>query len=254
MSRPFSASIHRRYAASPYASAGSYITSDPVLRSVIQTRQPVLLYKEPPRLNYRSKVYAWATTSTGIGLFSLWFVQNLPEGLPFFVAPVYAIIGVGFFAIGIHIFQRPARRIGTLEVIPSSTGGRLQLRLRGKKAPWDKDMVIETDLWNATISEKTRPLVEEIVEAERARRQNITQGLEDYNIFSKAWEIAARWVEQKWTSFFLRFKFAVLQFGILHVEVDGVRWKMDCTGYLREGGAGMLSSSTLPVVIVSLTF
>ena len=206
----------------------------------MQTRQPVLLYQEPPRRNYLWPIYAWATTSSAIGLFCFWWVSALPTGLAFFVAPIYTVMGVGFTAIGIHIYQRPVRRIATLEVIPASMGGRLQLRIRGKKEPWSKDQVIETDIWNATISEKTGPMMAEMVEAERARRQKITGDLEGFSLPGKAWEIAARWVEQKWTSFFLRFKFAVLQFGIIHVEVDGVKWKIDCTGYLREEGAGKL--------------
>ncbi|KAK3216852.1 hypothetical protein GRF29_1g1164976 [Pseudopithomyces chartarum] len=185
--RPFSSSTLR----ARNVSSGSYVTSDPVLRSVTQTRQPVLLYQEPIRKNYLWKVYGWATVTSGIA---------------------------------------------TLEVIPGSMGGRLQLRIRGRKEPWSKDQVIETDIWNATISEKTQPIMQEIMEAERARRQKITTDLEDFSLLGKAWEIAARWVEQKWTSFFLRFKFAVLQFGIIHVEVDGVKWKIDCTGYLLEQG------------------
>ena len=178
--------------------------------------------------------------TTGIGLFNFWWVSALPQGLSWFVAPTYIVVGTAFTAIGIHIYQRPVRRIATLEVIPGSMGGRLQLRIRGKKEPWSKDQVIQTDIWNATISEKTEPLLAEIVEAERARRQNITTDLEGFSLPGKVWEIAARWMEQKWTSFFLRFKFAVLQFGIIHVEVDGVKWKIDCTGYLREEGKGML--------------
>ncbi|KAJ4358745.1 uncharacterized protein N0V89_003329 [Didymosphaeria variabile] len=234
--RQFSASILRRYAA---PSRSSYVQADPVLRSVIQTHQPVLLYKEPPRNNYLMKVYAWATVTTGIGLYNFYWVSVLPEGLSFFVAPTYIVIGIAFCAIGIHIYQRPVRRLATLEVVPGYRGGRLQLRLTGRKEPWAKDQVIETDIFNATISEKTGPMLAEIVEANRARQQSITQGLEHLSIPLKVWEIMARWVEQKWTSFFLRFKFAVLQFGIIHVEVDGVKWKIDCTGYLREQGAAV---------------
>ncbi|KAL1613269.1 hypothetical protein SLS60_001501 [Paraconiothyrium brasiliense] len=139
--------------------------------------------------------------------------------------------------------KRPVRRLATLEVVPGYRGGRLQLRLTGRKEPWAKDQVIETDIFNATISEKTRPMLAEIVEANRARHQSITQGLEHLSIPLKVWEIMARWIEQKWTSFFLRFKFAVLQFGIIHIEVDGVKWKIDCTGYLREQGAGTLAAT-----------
>ncbi|KAJ4286268.1 hypothetical protein N0V90_013302 [Kalmusia sp. IMI 367209] len=115
-------------------------------------------------------------------------------------------------------------------------GGRLQLRLRGLKTPFSEESVITTDIWDATIGEKTAPMIAEIVEADRARKQRVSQGLEDVSILARVWEIAARWVEQKWTSFFLRFKFAVLQFGMTHVEIDGVKWKIDCTGYVREQG------------------
>jgi hypothetical protein len=233
--RQLPASILRRYASSTH----SYVLNDPVLRSVAQTKEPVLLYKEPPRRKYLTRVYTWATVATGIGLYNFYWVSALPEGLAFFVAPAYIVIGIAFSAIGIHIYQRPVRRLATLEVVPGYRGGRLQLRFTGRKEPWSKDQVFETDIFNATISEKTGPMLTEIVEAERARRQSITQGLEHMSILLKVWEIMARWVEQKWTSFFLRFKFAVLQFGIIHIEVDGVRWKIDCEGYLREQGAGM---------------
>ncbi|KAF2438894.1 hypothetical protein P171DRAFT_525979 [Karstenula rhodostoma CBS 690.94] len=237
--RQFSASIIHRYAAPTHSSTSSYVQNDPVLRSVGQTKEAVLLYKEPPRQKYLAKVYSWATVTTGIGLYNFYWVSALPPGLSFFVAPTYVVIGIAFCAIGIHLYQRPVRRLATLEVVPGYRGGRLQLRLTGRKEPWSKDQVIETDIFNATISEKTVPMLKEMVEAERARRQNIKQGLEHMSILPKIWEIMARWVEQKWTSFFLRFKFAVLQFGIIHVEVDGVKWKIDCEGYLREQGAAV---------------
>lgn len=243
--RQFSASIINRYAAPTRSSTPSYGERDPVLRAVHQTREAVLLYKEPPRRKYLARVYSWATITTGIGLYNFYWVSALPPGLSFFVAPTYVVIGIAFCAIGIHLYQRPVRRLATLEVIPGYGGGRVQLRLTGRKEPWSKDEVFNTDIWNATISEKTGPMLTEMVEAERARRQNIREGLEDYNILAKTWEIMARWVEQKWTSFFLRFKFAVLQFGIIHVEVDGVKWKIDCEGYLLERGAGMLTITGL---------
>lgn len=100
------------------------------------------------------------------------------------------------------------------------------------------------DIWDATLSEKTAPVIVEILEANRARHQRISEGLENYSIIPRIWELAARWIEQKWTSFFLRFKFAVLQFPIVHIEVDGIKWKLDCTGYLREQGQG--TSTTNP--------
>lgn len=240
----FSSSILRRYASSartPVNPYGAYATSDPVLRTVMQTRQPVLIYKEPPRAKYLRSVYAWATLATGVGLYCFYWVAHLPQGLPWFVAPTYIVMGTAFCAIGLHVYQRPVRRIISLEVVPSTMGGRLQLRLRALKSPFGKETVITTDIWEATMGEKTVPMIAEISEAERARKQNISQGLEDFNIASRAWEIAARWVEQKWTSFFLRFKFAILQFGMTHIEIDGIKWKIDCTGFLKEDGQGMIS-------------
>jgi hypothetical protein len=219
-------------------SAHSFANADPILRTVIQTHQPVVLYSEPSRRRYLGLVYSWASIATGIGLYNFYWVQNLPSDLSFFVAPTYVFIGVAFLAIGIHIFQRPARRISALEVVPGSMGGRLQIRLRVRKTPWSRESIITADSWEATLSEKTHPLVEELVEADRARKQNITEGLEHMFFALRYWEIAARWLEQKWTSFFLKFKFAVLQFGIAEVEVDGVKWKLDCEGWLLEEGKG----------------
>jgi hypothetical protein len=190
------------------------VNADPVLRTVIQTREPVVLYKEPSRTRYLWRVYSWATIATGIGLYNFYWVKHLPHEQPFFVAPTYVVIGVAFVAIGIHIFQRPVRRISALEVIPGTLGGRLQLRLRVRKTPWSRESIVITDPWEATISEKTHPIVKEIVEADRARKQNITEGLEHMFIALRFWEIAARWLEQKAVSVFLKFKFAVLQFGI----------------------------------------
>jgi hypothetical protein len=83
-------------------------------------------------------------------------------------------------------------------------------------------------------------MVEELMEAERARKQNVFQGLEHESILSRSWEYSARWVHQKWTNFFLSFKFAVLRFGIAKVEVQGEKWKIDCSGWLLEDGKGML--------------
>jgi hypothetical protein len=63
--------------------------------------------------------------------------------------------------------------------------------------------------------------------------------MEDLNILARVWEGSARWVHQKWTNFFLKFKFAVLRFGIAKVQVAEGRWKIDCSGYLLENGKGM---------------
>jgi hypothetical protein len=216
----------------------SIANSDPILRTVIQTRAPVLLYKEPSQRRYLWRIYSWATITTGIGLYNFYWVKHLPQEQPWFVPPTYIVIGVAFVAIGIHIFQRPVRRITMLEIIPGTMGGRLQLHMKVRKTPFAKESVVVADTWEATISEKTHPLVRELVEAERARKQSITEGLGHMFIVAQGWEIAARWLEQKWTSFFLKFKFAVLQFGIAEIEVDGVKWKIDCEGWLREEGKG----------------
>lgn len=228
-------------------SSASYVTSDPVLRTVVQTREPVLLYTEPPVRKYLWRVYGFASLATGIGLFNFWWAKELPQELPWFVTPTYLLIGVAFCAIGVHVFQRPVRRISSMEVIPAALGGRLQLRIKARKTPFAKESVIITDIWDATISEKTNPIVAELVEADRARYQRISEGLEHMFIASRVWELAARWIEQKWTSFFLHFKFAVLQFGIARIEVEGVKWKLDCSGYLREQGSGM-SHSTFKLI------
>lgn len=117
-------------------------------------------------------------------------------------------------------------------------GGRLQLRVTGRKHPFSKLSVVTADIWDATISEKTNPMVSEMAEAKRAREQNISEGLENLSIIPRLWELAARWLEQKFTTFFLMNKFAMLQFGIANIEIDGIKWKLDCTGYLREDGKG----------------
>lgn len=116
------------------------------------------------------------------------------------------------------------------------------MRMAVKQAPWSKERIIYTNLGGATISERCQPMVVELAEAERARRQSVWQDMENMNILTKAWEGSARWVHQKWTSFFLRFKFAVLRFGIAKVEVQGEKWKIDCSGYLLENGRGTLHS------------
>jgi hypothetical protein len=79
-----------------------------------------------------------------------------------------------------------------------------------------------------------------LMEADRARRQSVFEGLEHLSILSRSWEYSARWVHQKWTNFFLSFKFAVLRFGIAKVEVQGEKWKIDCSGWLLEDGKGTL--------------
>ena len=115
----------------------------------------------------------------------------------------------------------------------------MQLRMTVKPVPWLKERVIYTDLGKATISEKTEPMVAELLEAERFKRQKLWDDLGHMNIAARVWEGSARWVHQKWTNFFLKFKFAVLRFGIAKVKVRGDEWKIDCSGYLLENGKGM---------------
>ena len=51
-------------------------------------------------------------------------------------------------------------------------------------------------------------------------------------------------IETRWTSFFLRFKFAVFRYGYVKLEIeDGGKWKIDCEGFLLEDGKGMCASS-----------
>lgn len=228
-------------------SAKSPITGDPIVLNVMRTRQPALLYKEPPMRPYLLRVYAFATLATGVGAFNFWWASHLPKEQPIWVPPIYLFIGAAFVVIGVHIFQRPVRRISLLEVLPASMGGRLQLRITARKSPFAKESVLVTEIWEPMLSERTFPMVEEMQEAQRARTQALSEGLENYNIISKSWELAARFIDQKWTSFFLKFKYFVLQFGIAHINLDGVKWKVDCTGYLREEGKGWSLLDICPI-------
>ncbi|KAF1949161.1 hypothetical protein CC80DRAFT_540517 [Byssothecium circinans] len=238
--RFFSSSICRRFpvaARRPAPGAPSYVSSDPVLRRVVATREPVLLYREPNPRKYLTRTYAWALAASGVGLYSFYFARvYVPAEQPFFVTPLYLFLGFAFLAIGMHIFQRPVRRITTIEVIPATMSGRLQLRLRGRKYPFLKETELTTDVWEPVMTEKTKPLVEEIVEAERARSQSITEGLGSLGYLSMVVEFMARLLDQRTTSFFNNFKHFVFQFGQVTVEVDGVKWKLDCNGYLLEDG------------------
>jgi hypothetical protein len=110
--------------------------------------------------------------------------------------------------------------------------------LRVRQTPWSKESEVIADTWEPTISDRTNSMVLEMREADRARRQSIREGLGHMFIVARGWEIAARWLEQKWTSFFLKFKFAILQFGIAEIDIDGVKWKVDCEGWLLEDGKG----------------
>ncbi|KAF1933917.1 uncharacterized protein M421DRAFT_414969 [Didymella exigua CBS 183.55] len=239
-SRNFSSSILRRYQypKSPLNKPSTFVSSDPVLRQVVQTRQPVVLYEAPKSKWYYWKVYGLAAIWIGTGAYSIKFqedVKDIPD-LAFFVRPTYVVVGLSFIAIGCYICSAPTNRVRSLEVVPSMMGGPMQLRMAVKQAPWSKERIIYSNLGGATISEKCQPMAVELQEAERARRQSVWQDMDNMNILSKAWEGSARWVHQKWTSFFLKFKYAVLRFGIAKVEVQGEKWKIDCSGYLLENG------------------
>ncbi|KAJ8113571.1 hypothetical protein OPT61_g4322 [Boeremia exigua] len=238
--RNFSSSILRRYQypKSPLSKPSTFVSSDPVLRQVVQTRQPVVLYEAPKSRTYYWKVYGLAGLWIATGVYSIQFqdsIKDIPD-LAFFVRPTYVVVGLGFIAIGCYICTAPTNRMRSLEIVPSMMGGPMQLRMAVRSAPWSKERIIYSNLGSATISEKCQPMVLELLEAERAKRQSVWQDMGDRNLLSKAWEGSARWVHQKWTNFFLRFKFAVLRFGIAKVEVQGEKWKIDCSGYLLENG------------------
>lgn len=226
-----------RAAARP--SARQFALTDPVLRAVQQTGKPVLLYKAPKKQIYMIGVYGLACGLVAGGLFTLRWRYELPTDLPFFVGPTYVLVGVIMLAIGAYIFSAPVARCSSIEVIPSVLGGPMQLRVRARIVPMLKEKVIFANIGEATVDQKMMPVVRELLEADRARNQDVTEGLEGMFITRRMWEIAARWMEQKWTSFFLRFKFAVLRFGIVYINVHDRKWKVDCTGFLLEDGKGM---------------
>lgn len=244
--RSFQSSVLRRYQYQ-YQSKSNisprpnvFVNNDPVLRHVVQTRQPVVLYQAPHNRWYYAKVYGTAALWIGVGAYSVKFNEDIKDrDLAFFVRPTYVVVGLGFIAIGCYICSAPTNRMRMLEVMPSMQGSPLQLRLTVRAAPWTKERIIYSNLGGATISEKTQPMVQELQEAARARRQRVFDDLEGFSLPGKIWEGSARWVHQKWTNFFLRFKFAVLRFGIAKVEVQGEKWKIDCSGWLLEDGKGM---------------
>ncbi|CAN9266016.1 unnamed protein product [Alternaria alternata] len=211
--RSFTSSVLRRYqyykstVVTPKASG--FVNNDPVLRQVVQTRQPILLYQAPKNKWYYLKVYGTGALWIGVGAYSIKFNDDIKDkGLSFFVRPTYIVVG----------------------------GGPMQLRMTVKPVPWLKERVIYSNLGAVTISEKTEPMVQELLEAERFRKQRLWDDLGHMNIAARVWEGSARWVHQKWTNFFLKFKFAVLRFGIAKVKVGGDEWKIDCSGYLLENG------------------
>lgn len=248
--RTFTSSLLRRYAINTkptlQSSRSIFVNNDPVLRQVTQTRQPVLLYQAPRNKWYYAKVYGTGALWIGVGAYSIKFNDDIKEsGLPFFVRPTYVVVGAAFIAIGCYICTAPTNRMRMLEVLPGLQGGPMQLRMTVKAAPWSQERIIYSNLGGATISEKTEPMVKELLEAERFRRQRVWQDMDKFSAMGRVWEGSARWLHQKWTNFFLRFKFAVLRFGIAKVKVQGDEWKIDCSGWLLENGKGMFPCSCL---------
>lgn len=256
--RSFTSSVLRRYQNSYRSNLtspkSSFVSNDPVLRQVAQTRQPVLIYQAPRNRWYYAKVYGTGALWIGVGAYSMKFNDDIKDmGMPFFVRPTYVVVGAAFIVIGCYICTAPTNRMRMLEVMPSMQGGPMQLRMTVRAAPWSKERVIYSQLGSATISEKTEPMVQELLEAERFRKQRVWDDLGHMNIAARAWEGSARWVHQKWTNFFLRFKFAVLRFGIAKVKVQGEDWKIDCSGWLMENGKGMLLDREVELVERLLT-
>jgi hypothetical protein len=224
----------------PRAYPRTFTSTEPVIRAVQATRQPVLLYKAPDKRLYMIGVYVLASSLVAGGLFTLRFRYELPKDLPFFVGPTYVVVAIIMLGIAGYIFSAPVARCSSIELIPSTLGGAtVQLRIKARTIPFSSEKTIVAMIGDATINEKTWPVRQELMEADRARKQSIANDLRGMFIVRRMWEISARWLDQKWTSFFLRFKFAVLRFGIVHLKVHGNSWKIDCSGYMREEGQGM---------------
>ncbi|KAF1838825.1 hypothetical protein BDW02DRAFT_516053 [Decorospora gaudefroyi] len=241
--RSFASTALRRY---PYPARtvtpkrGVSVLHDPVLRQVNHTGHPVLLYEAPTNKWYYPKVFGLGLLWIGVGAYSIRFNFDLQDNdVPFFVRPTYIFVGLAFIVIGCYTCTAPANRMRTLQVVPSVKGGGMQLRMTVKAAPWSKEQVIYSSLGRATISEKTEPLVQELQEAERFRKQRVWQHLGHLSIPGRAREGTTRWFHQKWINFFLRFKFAVLRFGIAKVRVEEEEWKVDCSGWLLENGQAL---------------
>ncbi|KAF2709634.1 hypothetical protein K504DRAFT_432401 [Pleomassaria siparia CBS 279.74] len=213
--------------------------ADPVLRVLSETGQPVVLYQAPFRLWYTLMVYGFASGCCAGGLWIFKFASELPKDLPFFVEPTYWVVSLMVLGSGLYAFTAPAMRCSSLELLPALRGGPLRVRIKARVAPIPfivEEKVIVANLGEVTMSEKTVPMIRELQEAERARRQDVSEGLRGMFIVRRYWEIAARLLDQKWTSFFCYFKFAVLRFGVSKIQINGDKWKMDCSEYLRENG------------------
>lgn len=182
-------------------------------------------------------VYGFASGCTAGGLWIFKFASELPKDLPFFVEPTYWVVSAMVIGSGAYAFTAPAMRCSSLELLPAYVmGGPIRVRIRARVAPMMKEKVIVANIGQVTMSEKTVPMIRELQEAERARRQDVSEGLRGMFILRRGWEIAARLLEQKWTSFFCYFKFAVLRFGVSKIHVNGEKWKIDCSESLLENG------------------
>ncbi|KAF2264327.1 hypothetical protein CC78DRAFT_533193 [Lojkania enalia] len=236
--RFFSSPTSRQYA-NPSAFRSrprrNLMSSDPVLRTIEATKKPILLYQAPTRRFYNITVYGFALSLVGSALFLLRWRYELPKDLSFFVGPTYVVVAIIMLGIAGYIFSAPVSRCSSIEIVPVLRGP-LQLRVKARIAPFLSEQIIESNIGDATLSEKTSQIVAELREAERARTQDINQGLEGMFITQRFWEWLARFMEQKWNSFFLRFKFAVLRFGTVSITVEDRKWKIDCSGYMLEDG------------------
>ncbi|PSN70235.1 hypothetical protein BS50DRAFT_632148 [Corynespora cassiicola Philippines] len=237
--RHIASTASRGYRYPSSSGARSFISTDPILSAVSRTRQPILLYKAPEDRRWLYKTYALASGCVGLGLWTLKFGNELPIDMPFFVTPTYNVVGLILLAIGFVAVRRPTNRIQSLEVVPTTIGGPLQLRIRAKPAPFLKEKVILAHIGEVTLSEKSMPMVTELKDLEEFRKQKVSEDLGDGFILVRGWELSARYIYKKWTMFFNRFKHVVLSFGIVRLNHADHKWKIDCTGYLLEDGKAL---------------
>ncbi|KAF2003898.1 hypothetical protein P154DRAFT_519796 [Amniculicola lignicola CBS 123094] len=217
----------------------SFVTSDPVLRAVQQTQKPVLLFRAPTNYWRYVRAYAAGALWVGTGLYSIKFGNDLGgRGLQPFVIPTYYVVGVGCIIVGCFVFTGPVRRCISLEVIPSSSRLPVQLRVRGRTLPFfGKEEVVVTNIGDAGLTAKLAPIVREWQEFERARTQDIRAGLEDMSVVNRFWELLARFIQQRWDTFFFRFKASISRTSQSYITIPGHgNWRIDCRGDLLEDG------------------
>ncbi|ORY19718.1 hypothetical protein BCR34DRAFT_670211 [Clohesyomyces aquaticus] len=219
----------------------AFASSDPVLQAVEASKAPIVLYKAADRHAYLLGVYAFACFTLGCSLLTLKWRYELPKDLPGFVGPTYVVIAFVWIGISAYIFTAPASRCASIEVIPNRLIGRApQMRIRSRTAPIIMPEWVQiVDIGEPMLDRKVYPVVRELLEANRARTQSLTDDLVDVHPINRFWIVVARFFNQKWTSFFLRFKFAIFRFGYVKIDVQDRRWKIDCTGYLLEDGRAL---------------